>query len=145
LKSKHLLKVTAYITRFKGGQKQLLTMIELGQESFGLQVPGGTVVEGESLEEALLREIYEESELENVRIIKYLGEHKYDLIKLNQVISITRYYYHVSTECDRDDYTVTVRSNDEDNGWMYHYKWLNFGKGESFHLGGELGHYLAKL
>ncbi|WP_156323981.1 hypothetical protein [Bacillus sp. JCM 19034] len=48
---KNLTKVTAYITRIKDGKIQLLTMLEEGMESYGLQVPGGTLELGEELEE----------------------------------------------------------------------------------------------
>ncbi|WML56473.1 NUDIX domain-containing protein [Neobacillus sp. PS2-9] len=53
----------------------MLTMVEECVESFGLQVPGGTLEPGEKLEDCLLREIYEEAELSNVKVNSYLGEH----------------------------------------------------------------------
>lgn len=45
-------KVTAYITAVRGGVRKLLVFEEEGYEHLGLQVPGGTVLEGESLERA---------------------------------------------------------------------------------------------
>ena len=41
----------------------------------GLQVPAGTIEEGESPQEAVLREVYEESGLREVRIVRYLGHY----------------------------------------------------------------------
>ncbi|RKL65152.1 hypothetical protein CR203_22070 [Salipaludibacillus neizhouensis] len=114
----NLTKVTAYITRIKDGEVQLLTMLEEGVESYGLQVPGGTQELGEELEECLLREIYEEAELTELRINSYLGEHTYFLAKKNA--SITRHYFQLTIEDCCDKFTVVVRSQDEDNGWIYH-------------------------
>ncbi len=44
----------------------------------GLQVPAGTVETGESIESAVLREVYEESGLD-VEIDRYLGVSHYDM------------------------------------------------------------------
>jgi 8-oxo-dGTP pyrophosphatase MutT (NUDIX family) len=38
-----------------------------------LQVPGGGIAPGESPEEAVVREVAEETGLTNVRVVRYLG------------------------------------------------------------------------
>ncbi|MFA9558239.1 NUDIX domain-containing protein [Evansella sp. AB-rgal1] len=139
----NLTKVTAYITRIKDEQIQLLTMLEEGVESYGLQVPGGTLELDEEIEECLLREIHEEADLTDVKIISYLGEHKYFLAK--KKANITRHYFHLSIETCKDQFTVVVHSEDEDNGWVYHYKWLNLDKTTIPELGGYLGIGLGNL
>jgi 8-oxo-dGTP pyrophosphatase MutT (NUDIX family) len=138
-----LTKVTAYITREKEGRVQLLTMLEEGVESFGLQVPGGTLQLGEELEECLLREIYEEAKLSNVEVNAYLGEHTYYFENKNA--DITRHYFHLTIEECGDEFTVVVCSQDEDNGWIYHYRWLNLESGTIPTLGGYLGVGLINL
>jgi 8-oxo-dGTP pyrophosphatase MutT (NUDIX family) len=133
VKSK-LTKVTAYITREKEGNIQLLTMVEKGIESFGLQVPGGTLQLGEELEECLLREIYEEAELRSVKINSHLGEQTYFLENKNA--EITRHYFHLTIEDCCDEFTVVVSSEDEDNGWIYHYQWIGLESENIPSLGG---------
>ncbi|GAK13323.1 NUDIX domain-containing protein [Geomicrobium sp. JCM 19039] len=54
---KTVTKTTAYITRNKKNKFQLLTMVEEGVESYGIQVPGGTLEDDETLEQCLMREI----------------------------------------------------------------------------------------
>lgn len=64
-------KVVAFIVRKKDIDHQLLIF---KHPANGYQLPAGTVEENESLENALLREITEETGLKNVKIIKKLGE-----------------------------------------------------------------------
>jgi 8-oxo-dGTP pyrophosphatase MutT (NUDIX family) len=64
-------KVVAFIVRKKENDYQLLIF---KHPANGYQLPAGTVEENESLENALLREITEETGLKNVKIIKKLGE-----------------------------------------------------------------------
>ncbi|MBP3951772.1 NUDIX domain-containing protein [Bacillus suaedae] len=140
---KNLIKVTAYITRVKDGKVQLLVMLEEGMESYGLQVPGGTLERGEGLEDCLLREIYEEAELTKLKIKSYLWEHQYTLEE--KKTNITRHYFHLVLEDCQDHFTVVVRSQDEDNGWIYHYEWIDLDRATIPELGGHLGFGLRKL
>jgi 8-oxo-dGTP pyrophosphatase MutT (NUDIX family) len=59
-------KVTAFITRQAGEAKELLVF---QHPSAGVQVPAGTVEAGEDIEQAVLRETFEETGLEGVRLI----------------------------------------------------------------------------
>ena len=59
-------KVTAFITRQEEEAKELLVF---QHPSAGVQVPAGTVEAGEPIEQAVLRETFEETGLEGVRII----------------------------------------------------------------------------
>lgn len=57
-------------------------------------LPKGHVEKGESLEQAALREIYEETGLKNVQLIKYLGSIPRESIKSNgDVEQKTIHYY----------------------------------------------------
>jgi 8-oxo-dGTP pyrophosphatase MutT (NUDIX family) len=116
-----MLKVTAYITRVRNNRKQLLVFVEQGFEHLGYQVPGGTVEEDEMLLDALNRELQEEAGLVPANII-LLGEHTYSSASNGR--NILRYYYQMEAECE-EHFTHIVQSNDEDNGWIYHYSWVN--------------------
>ncbi|GAK03581.1 MutT/nudix family protein [Geomicrobium sp. JCM 19037] len=141
---KTVTKTTAYITRNKKNKFQLLTMIEEGVESYGIQVPGGTLEDDETLEQCLLREIDEESKLKAVEINEYLGSHKYYLATKQAMI--TRHYYllNITEDCP-DEFSVVVESDGIDNGWLYHYRWIDIEENQKIKLGGELGEYLDHL
>jgi 8-oxo-dGTP diphosphatase len=85
-------KVIAYITY---GDK-LLVFSHPRHPEAGIQVPAGTVEEGESLEEAVLREAREETGLDGLRIQSYLGVREYDLSALNGVGVQRRHFFHLA-------------------------------------------------
>ena len=68
-------KVYAYITREKEGVMQLLVFKHRDIHEAGIQVPGGTVDEGETLEAAILREVQEESGLRHLCIERFLADY----------------------------------------------------------------------
>jgi 8-oxo-dGTP pyrophosphatase MutT (NUDIX family) len=73
----HILgKVTAFIVRHSHAHRELLV---LAHPTAGIQVPAGTVEEGETFEDAVLREIHEETGLEQVQLVKTLTESSYSL------------------------------------------------------------------
>ena len=63
-------KVYAYITQ----GKQLLVFRHVDFPDAGIQVPGGSVQPGEPLREAVLREAFEETGLDDLRIVAELGD-----------------------------------------------------------------------
>ena len=70
-------KVLAYVVR----DERLLVFrhTDFSYEEVGIQVPAGTVRDGESPEDAVLREASEETGLAGFRIIRKLGEAEYDI------------------------------------------------------------------
>ncbi|MFF2885840.1 NUDIX domain-containing protein [Paenibacillus sp. NPDC057967] len=122
MKADMVYKVTAYLTRIHEGKLQLLVFREQDYEDLGLQVPGGTVEENEPLLDALRREIMEESGIQELNNIILLGEYSYYSETLKQ--HVHRYYYQLEAAAP-EAFTHVVQSNDEDNGWIFHYFWID--------------------
>ncbi len=83
-------KVLAYVTR----GDELLAFRHRDFPEAGLQVPAGTVEDGESPEAAVLRELYEESGLADVEIVRRLGRYRYDRAPDHEEIH-DRHIYHL--------------------------------------------------
>jgi 8-oxo-dGTP pyrophosphatase MutT (NUDIX family) len=133
-------KVTAYLTRFNNGKQQLLVFKEIEFEHLGLQVPGGTVEKNEDLLDALKREVKEESGITDLLNINLLGEYSYNSDKLKR--NVKRFYYQMEAICF-ENFTHIVQSNDEDNGWIYNYFWIDLEEKPT--LFGYLGVHLDKI
>ena len=84
-------KVFAYITQ----GDRLLVFVERGFESFGNQVPAGTPEEGETLEEAVLREVEEETGLSELELVQYLGSVKDNQTKYGLDEIHHRHFFHI--------------------------------------------------
>ena len=76
-------KVTAFITRKKRNEELLL----IQHPNAGIQIPAGTVEKSETVEEALIREIIEETGLRKTRIKRYLGFKEKKLSNYELIIS----------------------------------------------------------
>lgn len=63
-------KITAFITR---RTNQKLELLLFNHPNAGIQIPAGTVENGENIEDALIREVIEETGLANIIIKKYIG------------------------------------------------------------------------
>ncbi|QLD28590.1 NUDIX domain-containing protein [Micromonospora carbonacea subsp. aurantiaca] len=63
----------------------------------GLQVPAGTVRDGELLEQAVLREAFEETALHGLRIERYLGVTEWDVRPYADAVHVRR-FFHLSVE-----------------------------------------------
>ena len=83
-------KVTALIVRERNGVKELLVF---KHPTAGIQIPAGTVEEGEDIETAVKRETYEETGLRFVEIENYLGCFENELENNERIIAETTQVY----------------------------------------------------
>jgi len=113
-------RVVAYITREGENGRELLVFEHLQYPEIGIQVPAGRLDPGEELEPALLREIAEESGLENVRVLRALEdfEEHYE----------SRYENHgfhlVADEDLPDEWDHVVYGDGDDAGLTFRYRWV---------------------
>lgn len=84
-------KVLAYITR---GQQLLVFTHSLSPEA-GIQVPAGTVEEGETPQKAVLREAQEETGISDFKLGGCLGDYKEDMRKFGKDEIHHRFVYHL--------------------------------------------------
>ena len=85
-------KVLAYITH----DGQLLVFRHPDYAEAGIQVPGGTVAEGESPTAAVLREATEETGLTSLRLVAHLGDFEQPVPERDEVW--TRHCYQLACE-----------------------------------------------
>ena len=83
-------KVTAFIVRERDGVKELLVF---KHPTAGVQIPAGTVEEGEGIETAVKREVYEETGLRLLEIENYLGCFENELENNQRIIAETTQVY----------------------------------------------------
>ncbi len=116
-------KVFAYILRNKGEQKQLLAFAHKGFPDVPLQVPGGTLEEGEDPVEGLKREVKEESGLTDLDDIKVLGEA--DIASAVNNEEFHAYFFRCDVNIDSDTWDHVVKGDGEDHGLTFSYRWLD--------------------
>lgn len=85
-------RVYAYITQ---GDRLLLLEHPEHPEA-GLQVPGGTVEEHETPDAAVLREVKEETNLQDVELLMFLGDEVVDMRPFGMPERQHAWYYHLN-------------------------------------------------
>jgi 8-oxo-dGTP diphosphatase len=114
-------KVLAYITRERTGRVELLVFTQPAAPEAGVQVPAGTVDPGETPEQAVLREVLEESGLTGVM----LAAHLRSVQRRSPSHLELRHVFHLELQADapeRWDHVVTGGA--EDRGLVFSYYWL---------------------
>jgi 8-oxo-dGTP pyrophosphatase MutT (NUDIX family) len=130
-------KVCAYVTR---GDDELLVFDGPGHD--GVQVPKGTVEDGEPLDAALRREIREESGLVVTGAVTHLVTDVWTR-RVHPPRRYVRHFYHVHVDEPRDAWTHVVTGDGSDAGERYAYRWTAVSADESFAL--SLDDYLPLL
>jgi 8-oxo-dGTP pyrophosphatase MutT (NUDIX family) len=133
-------KSLAYITRQHQGQLQLLVVEHRDYPGAGVQVPAGTVDDGETPETTLFREVQEEAGLRpaQLRLVRKLAEHE------NQEWQTVRHVFHLAAaDALPDAWTHIVQSGAEDDGMVFEFYWLDLPTGVE--LAGNQGMWLGEL
>lgn len=89
-------KVMAYITH----GSRLLVFKQPDFPEAGIQVPGGSIDDGECPDDAVLREAFEETGLNGLILGSYLGDTEHDLSPFGRREFIQRHYYHLYADGD---------------------------------------------
>jgi 8-oxo-dGTP pyrophosphatase MutT (NUDIX family) len=138
-------KVLAYVTREREGMRELLVFVHRDYPEAGLQVPAGTVKEGEEIESALLREVAEETGLAAWRVVRKLGVYDYwneSTGRWNE-----RHVFHLTAMDDAPDHWQWVETGGgevaELEGYVFQFRWV--GLDEMVELAGSQGDYLYTL
>ena len=116
-------RVGAFIIRKAVSSRyELLLFKHLDFEEAGIQVPGGGIEPGESIEAALYREIDEESGLKNLKLIRKLGV--FERCWLDTHLTSRRHYFLLeATAPTLDRWEHKVCGNGSDAGLRFLFFW----------------------
>lgn len=132
-------KVLAYIIRSRGTTTEFLVHIHRDFPEAGIQVPAGTIDEGESPEQALLREIAEESGLAELEIVRKIGVFDYFAAHSGQYHR--RHVFELSPKDEiPEQWDHIVTSGEADAGLIFRYFWMDVARAGE--LAGSQGEYL---
>jgi 8-oxo-dGTP pyrophosphatase MutT (NUDIX family) len=115
-------RVGAFILRQRQGGYELLLFRHPHSEDAPIQIPGGGVEPGESIEAALFREIYEESGLRDVAIVRKLGESRRCWLDTN--VESCRHYFLLEVAAEvAEEWDHCVHGDGVDAGLIFSYYW----------------------
>jgi 8-oxo-dGTP pyrophosphatase MutT (NUDIX family) len=108
----------------------------------GLQVPGGGIESGETPEEAVLREAGEETGLDGLRVVRFLGEDVYDTRPFDP--PLRRYFFHLEVDGEVPREWRHVERHASDGGeHVFRCFWLPLEQTPL--LAGAMGVFVARL
>ncbi|MFS0562501.1 NUDIX domain-containing protein [Terribacillus sp. 179-K 1B1 HS] len=115
-------KVLAYIIRNHKDTYQLLVHTHRDIPEAGIQIPGGTVDPGEVLLDALYREIFEESGLDNLPAAELIGSPSF-FHPEKQEHQLRHFFLIHTKEQLPETWEHQVFGNGIDNGMVFRYMW----------------------
>ncbi|OLZ39623.1 DNA mismatch repair protein MutT [Natrinema saccharevitans] len=130
-------KACAYITR---GSSELLVFEGPGHD--GLQIPKGTLEPGESPQEALFREVREESGLGTLNGAQHLTTDVWTR-RESPPKRYVRHFFHATVYEPRDRWTHAVTDGGAEHGAEFEFRWVRPATAGEFAL--ELDEYVDLL
>lgn len=135
-------KVLAYIVRNSSSGQELLVFDHRNFPDAGTQVPAGTVKLGEPIENALKREVLEESGISLSSIGRFVGSYEWHRNDLNELHK--RHVFFISLEGLKDSWQHIVTGSDDDNSLVFDYFWISLEEASSL-LAANQGDYLEHI
>jgi adenylate kinase family enzyme/8-oxo-dGTP pyrophosphatase MutT (NUDIX family) len=118
-------RVVAYVTRTRRGRKELLVFDLPELPDKPLQVPAGRIDPGESLEDGLRRELYEETGLRLTRIVRQLaGPRELDGDRRPGVVPYENHAFEVEVGETPDQWDHVCVSDGDDDGFLFRCRWV---------------------
>ena len=109
----------------------------------GLQVPAGSVEEGESPERAVLREATEETGLRSLRIVRYLGDADYDMRPYADALHHRHFFHLAADDPVPEEWEHVERGSGNDTPRPFRFSWLPIAKAHVLAAG--FGAFLGRL
>ncbi len=132
-------KVLAYIFRNNEGIREILVFDHVKYPEVSPQVIGGTIDGSEWPEEAVIREVFEESGLKLSIHVK-LGEFKYHREDINE--EQLKHVFSFEFPMAKEKWTHSVSSGEEDKGLEFRFYWMQTNEAK-IKLLGNMGDYLG--
>ncbi|ANE46316.1 hypothetical protein SY83_08535 [Paenibacillus swuensis] len=134
-----VLKAYAYITRVHEGRTEVL-ILKHPEAGNGFQIPKGTVNAGENPEEAVLREMAEETGLSGLKIHSLIG---FDQWTDSEGQEQDRYFFHIPIEEERNEWYHLPTGGGKEAGQVFVYFWIT--RKDEIHLAEGHGDYLDEV
>ncbi len=119
-----------YITRTEGRERQLLVFapVNVGHDWVsGEQVPGGTIEPGEDVDQAALREAFEETGLRNFESARYLIGDEF----VGLEVRLERHFFQLElSEPAPRSWEHQVTAGTGDKGHIYRHYWVGLPEAE---------------
>lgn len=113
-------KAYGYVTRVRGGVTQAL-VFRHPDPAGGYQIPKGTIEPGETAEQAVLRELWEETGLRDLRLVREVAVDLYTWEgELHE-----RHFFHLTCDEPRDAWDHAVSGAGEETGLVFSYFWVS--------------------
>ncbi|WP_226577616.1 NUDIX hydrolase [Halobacillus litoralis] len=114
-------KAYGYVVRYQSGEPQVLVFRHPIKEA-GIQIPKGTVQAGEDPYDAVVREIKEETGLENVIADQWIAD---DLWENDDGALHHRFFYKLHVSEERDDWSYSPTGGGEEKGLTFRFLWIS--------------------